>query len=87
MVSVRIDRTFIDAEGTRWIDDYKTSVHQGAGRDAFFENECVRYAGQMHMYSRLFSAIESRPVRAALYFPLMGAWRELDAGQAAVAEA
>ena len=32
-----IDRTFIDEDGVRWIIDYKTSVHEGAGLENFLE--------------------------------------------------
>jgi len=28
VVSVRVDRTFVDSDGTRWIIDYKTSFHE-----------------------------------------------------------
>ncbi len=34
LVSIVIDRTFVDATGVRWIVDYKTSSHEGAGLDA-----------------------------------------------------
>ena len=32
-----IDRTFIDENGVRWIIDYKTSAHEGAGLENFLE--------------------------------------------------
>src|SRR5690606_30400166 len=35
IVTARIDRTFIDREGTRWVIDYKSSSHEGAGIDDF----------------------------------------------------
>ena len=81
-VSVRIDRTFVDAGGTRWIIDYKTSSHEGAGLDVFLDNERERYRGQLERYRRLFAQWEPRPVRAGLYFPLLREWREIRAATA-----
>ncbi len=74
-----IDRTFVDANGTRWIVDFKTSVHTGAGLDEFFASEVERYRPQMDRYAALMRAWRpEEPVRAALYFPLLKAWREVD---------
>ena len=80
--SVVLDRTFVDKNGTRWIIDYKTSRHEGADLDGFLDNEQVRYQEQMQLYGKLLSTNESRPIRLALYFPLLGGWREwaYDAG-------
>jgi ATP-dependent exoDNAse (exonuclease V) beta subunit len=78
IVSVRIDRTFVDEDGIRWIVDYKTSSHEGAGLEAFLDNETERYQGQLELYRRIFLAMEDRPVRAALYFPLLNGWREVE---------
>jgi ATP-dependent exoDNAse (exonuclease V) beta subunit len=73
-----IDRTFIDAEGTRWIVDFKTSTHEGGGLEAFLDEEVVRYSGQLHRYAQLMQQWQPAPrVRMALYFPLLGAWREI----------
>jgi len=76
--SVRVDRTFIDDGGVRWIIDYKTSSHEGSGMDAFLDNERERYRNQLELYQRVFSAMEHRPVRTALYFPLLNGWREVE---------
>jgi ATP-dependent exoDNAse (exonuclease V) beta subunit len=78
VVSARVDRTFVDSDGIRWIIDYKTSFHEGSGVEAFLDNELARYRDQMTAYIRLFGLMEDRPVRAALYFPLLGSWRELE---------
>lgn len=72
---IRIDRTFVDA-GVRWLIDYKTSAHEGGQLEAFLENEKRRYREQLESYARLLSKIESRPIRVALYFPLLGGWME-----------
>lgn len=82
LVNARIDRTFIDAAGIRWVVDYKTSAHQGSGIEAFLDNERERYRAQLEGYRRLFLLREARPVGMALYFPLMDAWREIEAGAA-----
>jgi ATP-dependent exoDNAse (exonuclease V) beta subunit len=71
-----VDRTFIDGDGVRWIVDYKTSSIEGGGLDRFLDNQLDKYAGQLARYIELFRALENRPVRAGLYFPLLGAWRE-----------
>ncbi|MDP7038644.1 MAG: UvrD-helicase domain-containing protein, partial [Myxococcota bacterium] len=39
---VVIDRTFVDAQGCRWIVDYKLSVHRGADLEAFVQREVDR---------------------------------------------
>ena len=83
-VSVRVDRTFVDRDGTRWIIDYKTSSHEGAGLDAFLDNERERYRGQLEQYLQLFAQWEQRPVRTGLYFPLLREWREISAATASI---
>ncbi len=75
LVVARVDRTFIDPDGTRWIVDYKTSRHQGSDREGFLDSEQARYRDQLEGYGRLFWAWEGRPVVLALYFPLLAAWR------------
>jgi ATP-dependent exoDNAse (exonuclease V) beta subunit len=71
-----VDRTFVDEEGVRWIIDYKTSTHEGAGLEWFLDHEQTRYRAQLERYGRLFLARESRRVKLGLYFPLLGGWRE-----------
>jgi len=75
-----IDRTFIDEHDTRWIIDYKSSSHGGSGVETFLDNERERYRGQLERYRHLFAALETRPVRMGLYFPLLGGWREVESG-------
>jgi ATP-dependent helicase/nuclease subunit A len=77
IVSVRIDRTFVDDQDTRWVVDYKSSLHEGAGTEEFLDNECERYRDQLTKYRLLFNLMENRPIRTALYFPLLNAWREV----------
>lgn len=75
LVSIRVDRTFIDAEGARWIIDYKTGVHAGADLEAFLDREQERYRVQMERYAAVFKQLERRPIRLGLYFPLLSGWR------------
>ena len=70
-----LDRTFVEG-GVRWIIDYKTSIHEGSGRDAFLDNEQTRYREQMEGYARVMRALDPRPIRLGLYFPLLQGWRE-----------
>jgi ATP-dependent exoDNAse (exonuclease V) beta subunit len=77
IVNVILDRTFVDEQGVRWIVDYKTSSHAGAGLDEFLDREVGRYREQLERYARLFSGFGGRgPVRLGLYFPLLQGWRE-----------
>ncbi len=76
--SLRIDRTFVDADGRRWIVDWKTGTHLGGDLDAFLDNELVRYAPQLRRYGEAMSMLDSRPQRIGLYFPLHDAWRDLN---------
>ena len=71
IVHVVLDRTFVTG-GTRWIVDFKTGVHEGGDPEAFLESETERYRGQLSRYARLVRALEpSRPIRLALYYPLV----------------
>ncbi len=71
-----IDRTFVDEAGVRWIIDYKTGSHEGGGLEKFLDTEKERYQDQLERYARLMTQRDSRPIRLALYFPLLGGWRE-----------
>jgi ATP-dependent helicase/nuclease subunit A len=76
LVNVIIDRTFVDA-GTRWVVDFKTSPHEGGDREAFLDEEVKRYRAQLQRYAHLVRGLGPQPVRAGLYYPLLGAWREI----------
>ncbi len=75
--SLRIDRSFVDGEGVRWIVDWKTSAHEGGDREAFLDSELVRYTPQLRRYSAVMALLDPRPQKVGLYFPLLDAWREL----------
>jgi ATP-dependent exoDNAse (exonuclease V) beta subunit len=61
---LQIDRTFIDADGTRWIIDFKTGEPAAAGY----------HWPQLQQYARVMREFEDRPTRLGLYFPLCSAW-------------
>jgi len=67
----RIDRYVEDADGARWVVDYKTSSHQGGGAEAFLDGERARYAAQLDAYAAALGG-----ARRGLYFPLLKGWRE-----------
>jgi ATP-dependent exoDNAse (exonuclease V) beta subunit len=77
LISVSIDRSFVDEAGTRWVVDFKTSRHRGGDLEAFLANELERYRAQLEGYRALAQSLGPQPVRAALYFPLLGVFREL----------
>jgi hypothetical protein len=70
--SFRMDRLFRDAQGARWIVDYKTSRHEGGDLEAFLDQQLERYASQLESYA---AAVPGS--RGGLYFPLVPGWREL----------
>ncbi len=70
-----IDRTFVDADGRRWIIDYKTGSHEDGDVDAYLDDEQDRYRNQLQRYAALMRLQDDRPIQLGLYFPLMQAWR------------
>jgi ATP-dependent exoDNAse (exonuclease V) beta subunit len=76
IVNTAIDRTFVDAEGTRWIIDFKTGVHEGGEVERFLDSEQLRYRPQLERYAALMESLNPGPVKLGLYFPLLGGWRE-----------
>jgi ATP-dependent exoDNAse (exonuclease V) beta subunit len=77
LLNIIIDRTFVDASGTRWVIDFKTSRHEGGNLDAFLDEELIRYRPQLERNVALARVLGDEPVRAALYFPLLNRFREL----------
>jgi ATP-dependent helicase/nuclease subunit A len=75
LLNGRIDRTFIDRDGIRWVIDFKTSWHGGSQLKKFLDEQQRRYKPQMERYGSLFSN-HSAPVKLGLYFPLLDEWRE-----------
>jgi ATP-dependent exoDNAse (exonuclease V) beta subunit len=73
---VIIDRTFVDAQGRRWIVDFKTGSHRGGAREAYLDSELTRYRPQLERYGRIMASLDPRPIMLGLYFPLLDGWRE-----------
>ena len=67
-----VDRLFRDQGNVEWVVDYKTSRHEGAGREAFLDRERDRYAAQLKAYGGLRT-----DARRGLFFPLLRGWREV----------
>ncbi len=71
LVRAVIDRSFVDAQGVRWIIDYKTSEHEGGQLATFIQRETERHRDQLETYAALVAGYERRPIRLGLYFPLL----------------
>jgi ATP-dependent exoDNAse (exonuclease V) beta subunit len=78
VVNVIIDRMLIEQHGDRWIVDFKTSAHEGGALEAFIASEVERYRSQLERYAVLAAPLMGGTVRLALYFPLLGVFRELE---------
>ena len=66
-----IDRTFIDEKGVRWIIDYKTGTTRG-NREHFLAEEKERYRPQLERYAEILRLSgETRPIKTALYYPML----------------
>jgi len=76
--SIVIDRIKIDDDGTHWIVDYKTSVHEGGDRAGFIRQEVERYRPQLSKYAAMYSSLTDAPVKTALYFPMLTEFSPLD---------
>lgn len=73
-----VDRTFVAHDGTRWIVDYKTSTHEGGQLEEFLLAETDRYKSQLKRYRDAIAHLDDRPIRTALYFPLLNTLHEID---------
>jgi RecB family exonuclease len=75
-----LDRSFIDEDGVRWVIDYKTGSHFEDDIDAWLDQELYRYTVETPQLSNYVNALQAlepnRIIKAALYFPMMDAWRE-----------
>jgi hypothetical protein len=68
----------VDEQRQRWVVDFKTSTHAGGAGQQFIDSEAERYRPQMQRYRALVGQLGGEPVRLALYFPLLGVFRELE---------
>jgi ATP-dependent exoDNAse (exonuclease V) beta subunit len=78
VTSIVIDRVRVDSDGTHWIVDYKTSAHEGGDLPGFLSQEMQRHRGQLQKYAGIYSAATAATVRAALYFPLLQEFCEIE---------
>jgi hypothetical protein len=76
LTNIIIDRTFVDANGVRWIIDFKVGAHTGGSKDAFIASEVERYRPQLDGYAQLMQFQENKPIALGLFFPLLDEWRE-----------
>ncbi len=73
-----IDRTFIDAGGTRWIIDYKSAIPaKSQSTAAFVQEQSDRYSPQLCDYAALF-ADRKEPLKLALLFTALPLLHVLD---------
>lgn len=64
-----VDRSFIDQDDTRWIIDYKTaSPGVDQNLEDFISSQSEQHMQQLQNYKSLFEAMETRPVKIALFF-------------------
>jgi ATP-dependent helicase/nuclease subunit A len=77
IVPLIIDRTFCDENDVRWIIDFKTSTPKDISLEEFLAEEVKRYTPQISQYAAAFAKIEQRPIRMALYFPLIPHYVEI----------
>jgi ATP-dependent exoDNAse (exonuclease V) beta subunit len=73
---VKLDRTFIEA-GERWIVDYKVADMEGGAREDFLKAQVEKYRPDLQIYKQVMAAFDPRPIRLALYFPLLRELREV----------
>ena len=72
VVSFRLDRTFVDETQTRWIVDYKSTTTNTQDTDRFVDEQVnLRHKKQLEKYAELMSQIDARPIKLAVYFPLL----------------
>jgi ATP-dependent exoDNAse (exonuclease V) beta subunit len=67
-----LDRSFIDAQGVRWIIDYKTSQLMDGDCLTFVQQKRQLYQPQLARYAHLVRQLDSEhPIQTALFFPLL----------------
>ena len=71
-----IDRTFIH-DGVRWIVDYKTSMIPD-DRDLPLGEKALNHQPQLIRYAELFEAVDSTPIKAAIFFTDVAELIEVD---------
>ena len=74
--TVRLDRTFVDRNDVRWIIDYKSTTTRADDIDTFVDQQIAeRHFEQLDKYAQIVRKIDTRPIRLAVYFPLLNTLR------------
>jgi ATP-dependent exoDNAse (exonuclease V) beta subunit len=73
-----IDRSLLDAEGCRWIIDYKTLLQADEDEQVMLLNLQESYAAQLQTYRQAYTLRGEKTIRTALYLPLQQKLLELD---------
>jgi ATP-dependent exoDNAse (exonuclease V) beta subunit len=73
---LKIDRTFVDG-GVRWLIDFKVTDIGGGGKDEFLQKQVEKYRLDLERYAQVMQQLDARPLRSALYFPLLREFREV----------
>ncbi len=74
---LRVDRTFIDQD-TRWVIDYKVAdMSDSDDIETWLAAQVQRYYESMKRYALLFRAMDTKPVKTILYFPLLQRYQEV----------
>ena len=71
LTSVRVDRSFVDERGDRWLVDYRVSPHEGGDLEAFVAAELRRHAPRLRRSAALARSLGPQALRLAFYFPLL----------------
>ena len=72
-----LDRSFIDANKTRWIIDYKTAQHGEIANEEWLAMQAGRYTEQLHNYYHAVNSFDRQfntdvvSTQCALYLPLV----------------
>jgi ATP-dependent helicase/nuclease subunit A len=73
-----MDRVYQDHSGILWIIDYKTSEPvEGQSLDDFYQQEVITYQQKMSLYKMAMERLGYQQVKMALYFPVIGGWKEI----------
>lgn len=80
LIRAKVDRSFVDSDGIRWVIDYKTtspSVEENL--DNFIFDEKKRYEKQLRIYETLMRSLyPGDVVQCAVYFPMFDGWTVLE---------
>jgi ATP-dependent helicase/nuclease subunit A len=75
-----MDRVYQDHSNHLWIIDYKTSEPaEGQSLENFYQQESIAYQQKMSLYKMAMERLGYEQVKMALYFPVIGGWREIEA--------